>query len=116
LVGSSSGLEPDDSLRLSLNDFDYLTPIIDTLKVLKVTDDVVLRLRIDEMKCLTGMIGVRIETPTRGGSPDLIQAPKEFLSLAWLWATHKVEFLHLVIPPCALLALAKRTRRQLHDT
>jgi hypothetical protein len=49
------------------------------------------------------------------GSPHLVQTPKECFSLACLWATDKVEFLHKVIPPCALLALASRTRRQRHD-
>jgi hypothetical protein len=101
---------------LSLNDFDYLTPLIDVLKVLKVLDDVVLGLRIYKVECFAVIDGMRIEAPARGGSPNLVQAPKEFLSLAWLWPTDKVEFLHMVIPPCALLALAQHTRRQQHDT
>jgi hypothetical protein len=109
------GRKTDDSLRLSLDDFYNLTPLIDVLKVLKVMDDVVLRLRVYEVECLAGISGVRIEAPARGGSPDLVQTPKEFFSLACLWATNKVEFLHKIIPPCALLALAYRTRRQRLD-
>jgi hypothetical protein len=84
----------DDSLRLSLDDFDNLTALIDVVKVLKMMDDFILRLRIDEVECLAGIIGVRIETPSCGRSPNLVQTPKEFFSLAWLWATDKVEFLH----------------------
>jgi hypothetical protein len=99
------GSRPDDSLRLSLDDFYNLTVLIDVVKVLKVMDDVVLRLRVYEVECLTIIDGVRIEAPSCGCSPDLVQTPKEFFSLACLWATHKVECLHQVRPPCALLAL-----------
>jgi hypothetical protein len=113
---SSYDSRTDYILLLSLDYFDNLTALIDVVKVLKVMDDVVSRLRIDEVECLAVIAGVRIEAPARGRSPDLVQAPKEFLSLACLWATDKVEFLHMVIPPCALLALAKHTRRQLHDS
>src|SRR6266496_1225946 len=79
--------------------------LIDVVKVLKVTDDVVLRFRVYKMECLAGLIGVRIEAPARGSSPDLVQTPKEFFRLAWLWTTNKVEFLHQVRPPSALFAL-----------
>ena len=70
-------------------------------------EDVVLRLRVYEVECLTIIDGVRIEAPARGSSPDLVQTPKEFISLACLGATHKVEFLQQVRPPCALLALMR---------
>jgi hypothetical protein len=99
LVGSSSGLEPDDSLLLSLDDFDHLTALIDVVKVLKVLDDVVLRLRVYDVECLAGIVGMRIEVPARGGSPNLVETPKEFFRLARLWATDKVEGLHQVMPP-----------------
>jgi hypothetical protein len=101
------GLKINDSLLLSLDDFYNLTSLIDVLKVLKVMDDVVLRLRVYEVECLAGISGVRIEAPARWGSPDLVQTPKEFFSLACLWATHKVEFLHQERPPCALPALMR---------
>jgi hypothetical protein len=44
LSRAPDGSRADDSLRLSLNDFDHLTALIDVVKVLKVLDDVVLRL------------------------------------------------------------------------
>jgi hypothetical protein len=94
LVGLSDGSRPDDSLRLSLDDFDNLTALIDVVKVLKVMNDFVLRLRIYEVERLAGISGKRIEAPSCGGSPNLVKTPKEFFSLAGLWATDKVECLH----------------------
>jgi len=79
---------------LSLDDFDNLTAFIDVVKVLKVIDDVIFRLGIYKVQCLAGISSVRIEAPANGYSPDLVQTPKELFSLAGLWATDKVEFLH----------------------
>jgi hypothetical protein len=94
LSRAPDGSRAEDSLRLSLDDFDNLTALIDVVKVRKVIEYFVLRLRIYEVECLAIIDGVRIEAPASGGSPNLLETPKEFFSLAYLWATDKVEFLH----------------------